>query len=121
MENGKSNGKEHCQSAVGATALSTAGETLGTDLIECPLCVGRGQLKSVAEAAFLADSQAYAFLRPVLLKLKAEESRSASSSTVLDHDVDEEKSHDPSGPAHSLPAMRLVAPQRRALVLHLRI
>ena len=35
---------------------------------------GSSFLRSVAEAAFLADSQAYAFLRPVLLKLKADQS-----------------------------------------------
>jgi hypothetical protein len=45
MENTKSNGKEHSESAPVAAALSLTADSLGTDLIECPLCIGRGQLK----------------------------------------------------------------------------
>ena len=38
---------------------------------------GSGFLRAVAEAAFLADTQAYRTLRPALMKLKEDESRSA--------------------------------------------
>jgi hypothetical protein len=52
-------------------------------------------MRAVSEAAFLADAQAYRTLRPALLRLKQDESRSATSSVVVDRE--EEKSHDPSG------------------------
>jgi hypothetical protein len=37
----------------------------------------------------------------------------AKSSAISDHELDEEKSRDTGGPRHSLPAVRLVAPQGR--------
>lgn len=59
---------------------------------------GSGFLSMVAEAAMVADVKYYALLRPALLKLKEEKSRSAASSVVVDHDVEQGKSHEPSGP-----------------------
>jgi len=56
---------------------------------------GSNFMRAVSEAAFLADAQAYRTLRPALLRLKEEESRSTTSYVVLDRE--EEKSHDPSG------------------------
>jgi hypothetical protein len=57
---------------------------------------GSSFLKATAEAALIADLKHYNLLRPVLLKLKEDETRSAASSVVVDRE--EEKSHDPSGP-----------------------
>ena len=44
----------------------------------------------------MSDLKHYALLRPVLLKLKEDESRSFASSVVVNRE--EEKSHEPSGP-----------------------
>ena len=38
---------------------------------------GTSLMQAIAEAAFLADTQAYRTLRPALMKLKEDESRSA--------------------------------------------
>ena len=57
---------------------------------------GTNFLQRIAEAALVADLKNYNLLRPVLLKLKEDESRSATTSVVADRE--EEKSHDPSGP-----------------------
>jgi len=43
----------------------------------------------------------------------------SKSSVVLDRELDEEKSREPSNP-HPLPALPLVAPQGGQMVLHLR-
>jgi len=53
-------------------------------------------LRAISEAAFTADLKHYALLRPILLKLKEDDSRSSASSVVMDRE--EEKSHEPSGP-----------------------
>jgi len=47
---------------------------------------GTNFLHAIAEAAFTADLKHYALLRPILLKLKADESRSAASSVVVDRE-----------------------------------
>ena len=44
MENSKTNGGRG-EAAIDTGALATAGLTFDSDVIECPLCVGRGQLK----------------------------------------------------------------------------
>ena len=59
---------------------------------------GSGFLRTIAEAAFLADLPHYAILRPALVKLKEFEFRLAASSGVLDGELEQDKSHDPSGP-----------------------
>ena len=59
---------------------------------------GSSFLKTTAGAALIADRKHYNLLRPVLLKLKEDESRSATSSVVVDHELEEEKSHDASDP-----------------------
>src|SRR6266446_5829688 len=81
METIKSNGKEHCESVVDTTSLSTAGDSLGIDLIECPLCVGRGQLKrsevlerlGVKDFARVAQLSAEEAFRMLLKKQKEDE------------------------------------------------
>jgi hypothetical protein len=81
MENTKSNGKEHCESVVDTTALSAAGDSLGADLIECPLCVGRGQLKrsevlerlGMKDFARVAQLSAEEAFRMLLKKQKEDE------------------------------------------------
>lgn len=45
MENDNANGKEHGERVVNSATLHVAGTGLGADLIECPLCIGRGHLK----------------------------------------------------------------------------
>ena len=58
---------------------------------------GSSPLRAIAEAALVADLKHYNLLRPVRLGLKDGESRSANSSTVLDRELEQEKSRDPSG------------------------
>jgi hypothetical protein len=41
------------------------------------------------------------------------------SSLVSDREVENEKRHDPPRPAHPVPALRLVTPQREQVVLRL--
>ena len=59
---------------------------------------GSSFLRTMAEAALIADLKHYNLLRPVLLKLKEDESLSAKSSTVLDRETEKQKRDDPSGP-----------------------
>jgi len=60
---------------------------------------GSNFLRVIAEAAFVSDLKHYALLRPILLKLKADESRSATSSTVVDRELEEERKAAGSDPA----------------------
>jgi|ERR1035437_3530881 hypothetical protein len=67
---------------------------------------GPNFLRTMAEAAFAADLKNYNLLRPALLKLKEANPRtglgmcalSDDQSDVLDRDLDQEKTFDPSGP-----------------------
>lgn len=58
---------------------------------------GSGFLRTIAEAAFIADLPHYAILRSALLKLKEFESLSGNSS-VLDRKLDEERKPGESDP-----------------------
>jgi hypothetical protein len=82
MENTKSNGKEHNQDVAGSAILQTANSNLSTDLMECPLCIGRGELrrsevlerlgmKDFARVAQLSAEEAF---RILLKKQKEDES-----------------------------------------------
>ncbi len=73
MENVKSNGKEHDGNGASTAGLSLTEYGLGTDLIECPLCIGRGHLrrsevlerlgmKDFARVAQLSAEAAFAML-----------------------------------------------------------
>ena len=75
---------------------------------------GPSFLRAIATAAFTADLKNYNLLRPALLKLREANPRTglgmctlsddaAISSVVLDRDLDQEKSHDPSGPSIRCP------------------
>ena len=66
-------------------------------------------LRTIAEAAFTADLKDYNLIRPALLNLKEANPRTglgvcrlsddaAKSSVVLDRELEQEKSRDPSGP-----------------------
>lgn len=57
---------------------------------------GSGFLRTIAEAAFIADLPHYAILRPALMKLKEFESLRGNSS-VLDRELDEERRPGESG------------------------
>jgi hypothetical protein len=70
---------------------------------------GPSFLRTIVEAAFTADLKNYNLLRPALLTLKEANPRAGwsmcalsddavESSVVLDRDLDQEKSLDPSGP-----------------------
>jgi hypothetical protein len=53
---------------------------------------GSSFMRAIAEAALVADLKHYNLLRPFLMRLKEVESRSGKSSTVLDRELEEEKS-----------------------------
>lgn len=52
---------------------------------------GSNFMRALAEAALVADLKHYTLLRPVLLKVKEDEPRHTTSSTVLDCETDEQK------------------------------
>jgi hypothetical protein len=82
MENTKSNGNEHSESAPVGAVLSLTADSLGTDLIECPLCIGRGELKrsevlerlGMKDFARVAQLSAEEAFRMLLKKQKEDES-----------------------------------------------
>src|ERR1700756_5684264 len=82
MENTKANDNKHREGVIDTAASPGPGNGLGTDLIECPLCIGRGQLKrsevlerlGMKDFARVAQLSAEEAFRMLLKKQKEDES-----------------------------------------------